>query len=52
VELLRYRNGQSGPAQGIKKRREKENEAERGRDPGMEAAIHAEHLSDENSWIA
>jgi hypothetical protein len=50
--LLRERNRQHRPEEKIKERREEQKESERGRNPGMEVTIHAEHLCDEISWIA
>jgi len=50
--LLREGNRQHRAEERIKERREEEKGPERGRNPGMEVTIHAEHLCDENSWIA
>jgi hypothetical protein len=52
ADLLGLGNRQRRAEERVKKSREEQKEPERGRSPGMEMIIHAEHLCDENSWIA
>ncbi len=52
ADLLGDGNRQRRSIEEKNKRREREKEAERGRNPGMRATIHAEHLIDDDSWIA
>src|SRR5580704_13196076 len=52
ADLLRPGIWQGACDERKKKRYEKYKGPERGRNPGMRATIHAEHLCDENCWIA
>jgi hypothetical protein len=52
ADLLGVGNRQRRAEERVKKSREEQKEPGRGRSPGMEMTIHAEHLCDEISWIA
>src|SRR5580700_1585239 len=49
ADLLSVANRQRRPDERVNESREEDKEPGRGRSPGMEMTIHAEHFSDENS---